>query len=431
MKSKNSIPPHKIILAIAAFAVIAGAYYFSSKYPETKGTTGTTGTIDASTSASASARVADATAPNAIVSADAALGDASASDASDVADALDLSDASEYDRLMALGTELIKSKKYPEAIEKLTLALKGQPNDARALAERGTAKFMSGDFRDGNVDLANALTKTTDPKTLADIWFKRGLLDEKLLGEQATSAFAASFALSPSKEAEDKVGSHTICPPDVERRELTVKVGDAGDDDILRSDLNIVTLFPALPGWYSQHEALPKTGAPAEANIWTAVTDSATAPPLPTVVQLTDYTTAVSYLIFRARSRVWALQLARLFKAWNGMGDAQFTVSSAGPRIHVHGYWAQALEQVVEVQGDKAHSSIEGALVEVDAIVDLAKNRILVVHRGKPGRFVERATTPSAKGTLTPEGIRLEGLGCNDTFPLVERTTARDASTRD
>lgn len=418
--SRRSAAIQKVVIAFAAVGVIVGAYFFSAKNPAPPKTP--------------QAAAHDAT--PALATLDAAPADARAPDATEASDAsllgdVDFADASPYDRHIAHGNDLVEKKKYSEAVEAFSLALKEHPDDATALSNRGYAEFLAGEFRAANLDLATALTKTTDTKALSEIWYRRGLLDQGLLGEEAKVAFATSQFLSPNDAAKEKLGAQDVfCVPTVERRDLNW-TSDAGADELLRSAPDVMTLLPTLPGFDHNHAALPDGGPPSEAAVWTVARGNPTPPTLPTVIRLYDASEAASYVVFRAKGRVWAFKLARLFTAWNGTGDEDFAISMAGPRIHVHGYWAQAKEEVTGPAENKAHASIEGALVEVDVVIDLAKGRVLGVERPKPGRFVEREKTPSIQATLGPEGLTLDGIGCHAAVQLVEGKSIKDASARD
>lgn len=423
--SRRSAAIQKVVIGFAAVGIIVGAYFYSAKNPSTpKPSTA----LDAAT-VDARADAVTLVAPPAAGASDASVdGD---KDAEALGDA-DLADASPYDRHIARGNDLVEKKKYAEAVEEFSLALKEHPDDATALSHRGNAHVLAGDFRAGNLDLAAALTKTTDAKAQSEIWYRRGLLDQGLLGEPAKVAFAVSNFLSPNDAAKDKLGDVGICVPEVTRRELSFG-GDAAVDEWLRSAPDVVTLLPSLPGFDHNHSALSDAGSATEAAVWTVAQGASTAPALPTVIRLYDAAEAASHLIFRAKGRVWALKLARLFTAWNGTGDEEFSILSAGPRIHVHGHWAQAKEETSGPADSKAHASIEGALVEHDALVDLAKGRVLVVERPRPGRFVERDKMPSIHATPTPAGdaFILDGLGCHVVVPVVEGKGIKDASARD
>lgn len=413
MASKNSAAVQKVVIGLVAVAIIVGAYYASSmKTPVPM----------------ISSEPPDAKADATILTDAAGVPNAAMTDAAEAATATDAAenpDASAYDRHMTLGEEFRAAKKYAEAIAEFDLALKEQRDDAKAIAARAEAKFGANDVRGANDDYATALTKTRDAETLAGIWLRRAELDHAIFGDEAKSAYLAAWSLNASKEAEAKMGGR--CQHAIERRDLTAKGGDAGADPFLYSAANVVALLPALPGWNEQHEALADAGKPTEAQVW-RVADVTTAPVLPTVVRLYDYTKAASYLVFRARSRVWALQLSQLFTVWNATGEENFSIVTADAgRIHVHGYFAQAKEEVTPVPGGNAHATLPGRLVEVDALVDLTKNRALWITRDKPGRMAERDTTPSMKASLAPTGLALDGLGCTETVPLIEGSPIKDA----
>ena len=72
---------------------------------------------------------------------------------------------------------------YLVVLVELDAALACRPDDAEALSERGLAWLLAGELSNANEDLALASRKTKSPALLGTIWYRRGLVDEKDLGD--------------------------------------------------------------------------------------------------------------------------------------------------------------------------------------------------------------------------------------------------------
>ncbi|HEY8080209.1 MAG TPA: hypothetical protein VIF62_39035, partial [Labilithrix sp.] len=106
----------------------------------------------------------------------------------------------EYLLALEKGRKATQGKDWTNAIGAFDEAIKADRHDARAYAERGYVHLLAGDdlvAASADFDHASALTK--DPALLAQIWFNRGLLDEKSGDEKsALFDFRVANELAPS-----------------------------------------------------------------------------------------------------------------------------------------------------------------------------------------------------------------------------------------
>lgn len=104
------------------------------------------------------------------------------------------------------------AKKYDDAIAAFSKALAAVPGDARALSERGYAKFLAGKLDAAEADFRQAEAATKDAKLLASIYFNHGLVAEKRnLPEVARAAFAKSDQLRATPAAAKKLAGASAC----------------------------------------------------------------------------------------------------------------------------------------------------------------------------------------------------------------------------
>jgi hypothetical protein len=123
-----------------------------------------------------------------------------------------------YLAAMSRGRTATRAKHYAEAVDDFSAALEAKPDDAQGLTERGYARLLHGDYPSALEDFDQAHSLTKDPKLLAQVWFNRGLIDEKLGHDDAALAdFVTSDHLSPTKAAKAKIGGRRTCPIEVAR----------------------------------------------------------------------------------------------------------------------------------------------------------------------------------------------------------------------
>ncbi len=104
------------------------------------------------------------------------------------------------------------AKKYDDAVAAFNKAIEALPGDARALSERGYAKYLAGKLDAAEVDFRQAEAATKDAKLLASIYFNHGLVAEKRsLPEAARAAFAKSEQLRSTPAASKKLAGASAC----------------------------------------------------------------------------------------------------------------------------------------------------------------------------------------------------------------------------
>ena len=159
------------------------------------------------------APVVEAAAPSKVVDASADVPD------KDAATGLTPEQRRSYWEAVLEGRKRTLAKKYEAAIASFTLALDAVPDDARALSERGYARYLSGDHERAKDDLefASAACDPKDKKLAAQIEFNLGLacdaladsgVDDQMRGA-AVGHYRRSNELSPTKAAAAKMGG---CP---------------------------------------------------------------------------------------------------------------------------------------------------------------------------------------------------------------------------
>nr|HEX4318367.1 tetratricopeptide repeat protein [Kofleriaceae bacterium] len=123
---------------------------------------------------------------------------------------------------MRRGRKATDAKHYDDAIAAFTDALAAKPEDARALGERGYARLLGAganpiDLRDAEHDLDAAAQRTHDAKLLSEVWFNRGLVEDKRdEHDNAIVDFYLANQLRPTKAAAAKLAGQTVCPVHVE-----------------------------------------------------------------------------------------------------------------------------------------------------------------------------------------------------------------------
>lgn len=165
--------------------------------------------------ADAPSNVTDAPAPPSTdASIDARVADANAPDA-----ALTPEQRKAFGAAVTEGRKRTTEKKYDKAIEAFTQALAIAPDEPRALAERGYAKYLKGDLEGAMADLnhASATANPKDDKLASQIEYNLGLVSDAMadtgwndqMRGVAVGHYRRANELSPSKAAASKMGG---CP---------------------------------------------------------------------------------------------------------------------------------------------------------------------------------------------------------------------------
>jgi tetratricopeptide (TPR) repeat protein len=121
-----------------------------------------------------------------------------------------------YTKSLAAGRSATKAANYEAAARAFTAALDAQPDDPRALAERGYAAYRAGKLDDADRDLARAAELAEERVLRAQVFFNLGLVREAR-GEDAISAFALANALRPSEAAKKRLAGKSACAVEIER----------------------------------------------------------------------------------------------------------------------------------------------------------------------------------------------------------------------
>jgi hypothetical protein len=102
-----------------------------------------------------------------------------------------------YLSALGRGRKATVKKDYGAAVAAFDEALKLEPRDARALAERGYAKYLAGDLDGGAQDFSLATPLASDPKLRAQIAFNQGLVAKKQGVAAQASACPVTIDLAP------------------------------------------------------------------------------------------------------------------------------------------------------------------------------------------------------------------------------------------
>lgn len=324
-----------------------------------------------------------------------------------------------HDEAMRRGRAATAAKQYQEAITAFTAALSAQESEPRALAERGYARLLEGTSLDAAArDLDDAASRTRDPKLLAQIWFNRGLIEEKQGDEDnALSAFQRADKLAPSAAAKRKIAGRSGCGVQVERGKVL------GLQDRSRFE---APDWPALVKLLSQGVEGEQPEAPAK---------------LPAIVVIGQ--AGAGRTAFVVASHQGKLKAVAVGVDVGGRcpGELDFeVVSELGALLHVrgselpeggYGMMCKASGGEVGPCGEPAFAEGEpvqsycagGTATERDVVVDLAKGEVLVtVERPMPSDDAV-ASAPRIVATLEDAGLRLRSAqatsqGCSAVVAL-------------
>jgi hypothetical protein len=328
---------------------------------------------------------------------------------------------------LARGRKASVARDWPQAIAWFDAAIKAEPTEGRAYAERGYARLLSGDTENASSDFDKAAGLTNDRRLLGQIWFNRGLVDEKRgWSDNALADFAVSNRLNSTSAARKKLGDKDPClavVSDAPRCGMD-KVDPTGSDWL-------AFLNDAMAG--NPHmEPMPKDAAEARKAL-TALDADPTGPVVAVVGQPGAGQTA--YLVVRRGTQ---LRGACLGAEIGGRcpGQVSFDVAAtAGTRVHVHGtelaesgyaYMCIFPDGDVHPCGDGQMNDPDvttqsfcagNPSTERDLVVDTASMHVLLT--------VERPVLPddgtdagvAIRATMVPAGLKLEALGCDRTVP--------------
>lgn len=341
------------------------------------------------------------------------------------ATSVELAKARAYQASLVRGRRETHAKHYSAAISAFDAALREKPGDAQATSERGYARLLEGsDLTLASQDFEDAAEHTKDPKLLSQIWFNRGLVEEKGSSENAEVDFAIANQLSPSAAAQKKLGGKDVCIARVERSP-TVDISGA----------DWVALGKSMAS-----EIGDDSPAKTAVELFEHLTEAKAEPKLPMVLDYGWLTMSTSWLVFRTGA---TLHAARVGRSVGGRcsGNVSFEiVGQRGTFIHVHGHELAEGGYTLVCEGPNLETrpctekelgddtiSIQsaclgGSIVERDLVVDTTLGRVvLAVERpvAPSDNFDKGFRAPHVEAKLVPEGLSLAGLGCTRTATFV------------
>lgn len=311
---------------------------------------------------------------------------------------------------MRAGRKATDKKQWSDAIVGFDQALAAKKGDPRALGERGFARLLEGkDLAAATRDFDQAASSTKDKKLLSEIWFNRGLLEEKRGNDtNAVAAFVIANTLRPTDAARKKIEGKTACPVTVSD---TLEVADA----------------PAVAGadWLALAKALPGAAdvdplkTKEDAFEW--LTGEKTEPKLPAIVTAGDYGIKAAYVVVGGAGGLRAIPLG---EAMGGRcpGSVSFEVAGADSagRILVTGteqfdggytYMCQGKgDELVECTGaadevGAGTACFGGTPTRRTVLIDQKASKVLKVY--------EQPDDKPVAVTLVGTGIKVAGKGCD------------------
>ena len=318
---------------------------------------------------------------------------------------------------MRKGRKATDAKKWAEAIDGFNAALAAKPADARALGERGFARLLEGkDLAVASADLDQAAKGTKDPKLLSQIWFNRGLIEEKRGNElNATAAFVVANSLRPTAAAKAKIAGKAECPVIVTHDEREVyehKPIDGADWVALAK----ATAFDDVDKITSKEEA------------WEFLTGERTEPKLPDVVMPGDSTWKVAYLVIKRGAGLHAVPLG-MQQGGRCPGTISYgLVESDATRILVSGTEEDGgYTFMCRKKGDEDGDRFECTEKEDEEDAGTAcfgpgADRTDLVFDATTGKTLAELSQDdgptAAKISLVPGGVKISGHGCDRIEPL-------------
>jgi hypothetical protein len=122
--------------------------------------------------------------------------------------ALDPTQRKAYLAALDAGRKAHRAKDYPAAIRGFDAALALQPDDPRALAERGWARFQAGQLPEAEADTLSAIARTTDRKLLGSAWYNLGRVREAQgRKDDAAKAYGVSLGFRPNDTVSARLAS--------------------------------------------------------------------------------------------------------------------------------------------------------------------------------------------------------------------------------
>jgi hypothetical protein len=340
-----------------------------------------------------------------------------APDAAAAPTAKEIAASKAYRAAMTRGRKATDAKEYEKANAAFEEALAAKPGDARARAEQGYAYLLNGSLLGASEAFEMAAQGTKDRKLLSQIWFNRGLLDDKRdEPENAVVDYYIANRLSPSAAAKKKLAGKKVCPIHIEHN-FALEYHDAKAVD----GADWVALIKQMP--FAQDK--PATNDAA----LQALTGETAAPTLPTVVIAGESGSGrMAYLVVKRGAQMRAIPIAAEVGG-RCPGSVSFGVESAkGDRVHVHGTVLLEGGYTFMCRDPKTDNRVEctgkdgeeqggsacfaGTPTEADFVIDVASGKALVVA-SRP--MLADTDEPLGKIAITLEatGLKIAGLDCD------------------
>jgi tetratricopeptide (TPR) repeat protein len=315
---------------------------------------------------------------------------------------------------MQKGRKATDKKQWAEAIAGFDAALAAKKGDARAMSERGYARLLEGsDLTAALRDLDLAASGTKDLKLQSQIWFNRGLIEEKRGNEvNATAAFVIANQLRPTAAAKAKIAGKATCPVSV------VDGLELGDEPHKTVD---------AANWLALAKAIEVDDTKVtKEDIWEALTGERTEPTLPVVISNHDFAEEIDYLVLAIGGGMRAIPLGAA-QGGRCPGFVTYDVAEAnatrilvsGAELYDGGYTYMCEgkdDELVECTGadnevSRGTACFGGTPTQHDIVVDRATGKVLLSLEQPKG-------TSIAKAALAPDGVKLSGLGCDRIEPI-------------
>jgi len=335
---------------------------------------------------------------------------------------------------MARGRAATRAGEWAKAFAAFDAALAAKPGDARAYAERGYARLLEGrDLLRARADLDRAAAETVDDKLLSQVWFNRGLVDERSAAAgDARVDFYFANRFAPGAAARAKLGAEKVCPVLLERPNYAAFKTQAPDWLLLWRALRALSEAQAVDG---SDEPPPTT--PAEAR--EALTGDKGEVKLPVIVRMGQENRSVEWAEYLVLARGHELAAMELGRASSGRcpGEVAYQiVAQTGSLLHVRGHElllrlpslmcgddAGEVGDLTPCEPGQSSAALsfceEARPPEQDFVVDVASARVLMTLERPNDADRRGGASRSIDVTLEPTGLRLEGFDCEGIRPFV------------
>ncbi|MBL9018622.1 MAG: hypothetical protein JNL83_30830 [Myxococcales bacterium] len=316
---------------------------------------------------------------------------------------------------MAKGRKATDKKQWADAIAGFDEALAAKKGDPRALGERGFARLLEGkDLAAATRDFDQAASSTKDKKLLSEIWFNRGLLEEKRGNSaNAVAAFVIANTLRPTEAARKKLEGKTACPVTVS---AVLDVPDAPP----AAGADWLALAKAMPG---AAEVDPLT---TKEHAFKWLTGQPTEPKLPAIVSAGEYGVYAAYVVIGGTAGLRAIPLG---EAMGGRcpGSVVFEVIGAASNGWILVSGTEQFDGGYTYMCERKDGELyecTGADDEVSAgtacFAGTPTRRTVLIDQtaGKVLKVYEQPDDKPVAITLDGRGIKLSGKGCDRIDPV-------------